>query len=39
MEKVEFVIKPTTKGKVKVKITTTFLKNEPTVNNYEFEVR
>ena len=39
MEKVEFVIKPTGRGKVKVKITTTFLKNEPSVKNYEFEVK
>ena len=39
MEKVEFVIKPTGQGTVKVKITTTFLKNEPTVKNYEFEVK
>ena len=39
MEEVEFVIKPTGKGMVKVKITTTFLENEPTVRVTEFEVR
>ena len=39
MEKVEFVVKPTGQGTVKVKLTTTFLKNEPTVTNYEFEVK
>ena len=38
-ENVEFVIRPTGQGKVKVTITSTFLKNEPTVTNYEFEVR
>jgi len=38
-ENVEFVIRPTGEGKVKVKITTTFLKNEPTITNYEFEVK
>jgi hypothetical protein len=39
MKKVEFVIKPTGRGTVKVKITTTFLKNEPSVKNHEFEVK
>jgi hypothetical protein len=39
MEKKEFVIRPTGQGKVTVEITTTFLKNEPTVTNYEFEVK
>ena len=38
-EIVEFMIRPTGQGKVEVKITTTFLKNEPTVTNYEFEVK
>jgi hypothetical protein len=37
--KVEFVIRPTGPGTVKVKITSTFLQNPPTVTNYEFEVR
>ena len=36
---VEFVIRPTGKGKVKVKVITTFLQNEPAVANYEFEVK
>ncbi len=36
---VEFVLRPTGPGKVMVKVTTTFLKNEPTVTNYEFEVK
>ena len=39
MDKKEFVIRPTGQGKVTVKITTTFLKNEPTVTNYEFDVK
>ncbi|MBN2023066.1 MAG: hypothetical protein JW809_09765 [Pirellulales bacterium] len=39
MERVEFVIKPTGKGTVTVKITTTFLNNPPTVKTYEFEVK
>ena len=34
-EQVEFVIRPAGKGKVKVKITATFLENKPTVTNYE----
>ena len=38
-EHVEFVIRPTGPGKVKVTVTTTFLKNEPTVASYEFEVK
>ena len=38
MDKKEFVIRPTGPGKVTVKITT-FLKNEPTVTNYEFTVK
>ena len=38
-ENVEFVIRPTGQGKVTVKITTTFLKNEPAVTSYEFEVK
>jgi hypothetical protein len=38
-EEVEFVIRPTGEGKVKVKITTTFLKNEPIIANHEFEVK
>ena len=38
-EQVEFAIRPTGQGKVKVQITTTFLKNEPTITNYEFEVK
>jgi hypothetical protein len=39
MTRVEFVIRPTGPGNVKVKITGTFLQNAPTVTNYEFEVR
>ncbi len=39
MTKVEFVIRPTGPGKVKVKITGTFLQNPPSVTNYEFEVQ
>ena len=38
MDKKEFVIRPTGPGKVTAKITT-FLKNEPTVTDYEFEVK
>lgn len=38
-EQVEFVIRPAGKGKVKVKITATFLENKPTVTNYEFDVK
>ena len=38
-DNVEFVIRPSGPGKVKVKITSTFLKNEPTVTDYEFEVK
>ena len=39
MDVLEFVIRPTGKGKVKVKIITTLLQNEPAVANYEFEVK
>ncbi len=39
VDKVEFVIKPTGPGTVKVKITSTFLKAEPTVKIYGFEVK
>ena len=39
VENVEFVIRPTGHGKVKVTITSTFLKNEPTITSYEFEVK
>jgi hypothetical protein len=38
-DNVEFVIRPSGPGKVKIKITSTFLQTEPTVTNYEFEVR
>ena len=38
-EEVEFVIRPTGEGKVKVNITTSFLKSEPTVTTFEFEVK
>jgi hypothetical protein len=39
VERVEFVIRPTGCGMVKVKITATFLNNAPTVKDYEFEVK
>jgi hypothetical protein len=38
-ENAEFVIRPTGPGKVKVKVTTTFLENEPIIADYEFEVK
>lgn len=38
-ENVEFVLRPTGQGTVQVKITTTFLQNEPVVTNYEFDVK
>ncbi len=38
MDKKEFVIRPTGQGKVNVKITTTFLKNEPIIKDYEFRI-
>jgi hypothetical protein len=37
-ENVEFVLRPTGQGTVRVSITTTFLKNEPVVTNYRFDV-
>ena len=39
MENVEFVIRPTGPGKVKVQISSTFLQNEPVVADYEFVVK
>jgi hypothetical protein len=39
IDKIEFVIKPTGPGTVKVKITSTFRSAEPTVKTYEFEVK
>ena len=39
VERVEFVVRPTGSGKVTVTVTTTFLKNEPKVAKYEFDVK
>ncbi len=39
VDKVEFVIKPTGPGTVKVKVTSTFRNAEPVVKTYQFEVK